>query len=90
MAGSVPRADWVPVEPLQCRRGSLPQVQQIAPPRSECLPESRKDALMPFLSDGVNLVVNYAVLIGLVLASIWVWAIVIDKFILFGRDERVR
>jgi biopolymer transport protein TolQ len=52
------------------------------------LPESRKDALMPFLSDGVNLVVNYAVLIGLVLASVWVWAIVIDKFILFTRTRK--
>jgi biopolymer transport protein TolQ len=52
------------------------------------LPESRKDALMPFLSDGVNLVVNYAVLIGLVLASVWVWAIVIDKFVLFSRTRK--
>ena len=43
---------------------------------------------MPFLSDGVNLVVNYAVLIGLVLASVWVWAIVIDKFILFTRTRK--
>jgi biopolymer transport protein TolQ len=68
--------------------GALLQVQQIAPPRSECLPESRKDALMPFLSDGVNLVVNYAVLIGLVLASVWVWAIVIDKFVLFSRTRK--
>jgi biopolymer transport protein TolQ len=52
------------------------------------LPESRKDALMPFLSDGVNLVVNYAVLVGLVLASVWVWAIVIDKFVLFTRTRK--
>jgi biopolymer transport protein TolQ len=52
------------------------------------LPESRKDALMPFMSDGVNLVINYAVLIGLVLASVWVWAIVIDKFVLFSRTRK--
>jgi biopolymer transport protein TolQ len=43
---------------------------------------------MPFMSEGVNLLVNYAVLIGLVLASIWVWAIVIDKFILFSRTRK--
>jgi biopolymer transport protein TolQ len=52
------------------------------------LPESRKDALMPILSDGVNLVINYAVLIGLVLASVWVWAIVVDKFVLFSRTRK--
>ncbi len=32
--------------------------------------------------------VNYAVMIGLLLASIWVWAIVIDKLILFNRTRR--
>jgi biopolymer transport protein TolQ len=31
--------------------------------------------------------VNYAVMIGLLLASIWVWAIVIDKLILFKRTR---
>jgi biopolymer transport protein TolQ len=33
-------------------------------------------------------IVNYGVMIGLLLASIWVWAIVIDKFILFGRTRK--
>ncbi len=33
-------------------------------------------------------VVSYSVLIGLLLASIWVWAIVIDKLILFRRTSR--
>jgi biopolymer transport protein TolQ len=32
--------------------------------------------------------VNYTVLIGLLLASIWVWAIVIDKLILFKRTRK--
>jgi biopolymer transport protein TolQ len=32
--------------------------------------------------------VNYAVMIGLLLASIWVWAIVIDKLILFKRTRK--
>jgi biopolymer transport protein TolQ len=32
--------------------------------------------------------VNYAVMIGLLLASIWVWAIVIDKLILFNRTRK--
>jgi biopolymer transport protein TolQ len=32
-------------------------------------------------------IVTYSVLIGLLLASVWVWAIVIDKFILFGRTR---
>jgi len=32
--------------------------------------------------------VNYAVLIGLLLASVWVWAIVIDKLILFKRTRK--
>jgi len=32
--------------------------------------------------------VNYSVLIGLLLASIWVWAIVIDKLILFKRTRK--
>jgi biopolymer transport protein TolQ len=31
--------------------------------------------------------VNYTVLIGLLLASVWVWAIVIDKLILFKRTR---
>ena len=33
-------------------------------------------------------VVNYAVLIGLLLASVWVWAIAIDKLFLFSRTRR--
>jgi len=33
-------------------------------------------------------IVNYSVLIGLLLASIWVWAIVIDKLILFSRTRK--
>jgi biopolymer transport protein TolQ len=33
-------------------------------------------------------IVNYTVLIGLLLASVWVWAIVIDKFILFARTRK--
>jgi biopolymer transport protein TolQ len=32
--------------------------------------------------------VNYAVMIGLLLASIWVWAIVIDKLVLFNRTRK--
>jgi biopolymer transport protein TolQ len=53
------------------------------------LPESRKDALMEFLlSERVAFVISYAVLIGLVLASVWVWAIVIDKFVLFNRTRK--
>jgi biopolymer transport protein TolQ len=32
--------------------------------------------------------VNYTVLIGLLLASIWVWAIVVDKLILFKRTRK--
>jgi biopolymer transport protein TolQ len=33
-------------------------------------------------------IVNYSVMIGLLLASIWVWAIVIDKLILFNRTRK--
>jgi biopolymer transport protein TolQ len=33
-------------------------------------------------------VVNYLVLIGLLLASVWVWAIAIDKLFLFSRTRR--
>jgi biopolymer transport protein TolQ len=33
-------------------------------------------------------VVNYAVLLGLLLASVWVWAIAIDKLFLFSRTRR--
>jgi biopolymer transport protein TolQ len=33
-------------------------------------------------------VVNYGVLIGLLVASIWVWAIAIDKLFLFSRTKR--
>ena len=33
-------------------------------------------------------IVTYAVLIGLLLASIWVWAIVIDKLVLFSRTRK--
>ncbi len=32
--------------------------------------------------------VSYAVLVGLLLASVWVWAIVIDKLMLFRRTRR--
>jgi len=43
---------------------------------------------MPVLPEWVNLIINYAVLIGLVLASVWVWAIVIDKFVLYSRTRK--
>ena len=33
-------------------------------------------------------IVNYSVLIGLLLASVWVWAIVIDKLVLFRRTRK--
>ena len=33
-------------------------------------------------------VVNYGVMLGLLVASIWVWAIVIDKFVLFSRTRK--
>jgi biopolymer transport protein TolQ len=33
-------------------------------------------------------IVNYGVLIGLLAASVWVWAIVIDKLILFSRTRK--
>ena len=33
-------------------------------------------------------IVNYSVMAGLVLASIWVWAIVIDKLVLFSRTRK--
>ena len=33
-------------------------------------------------------IVNYGVLIGLMLASVWVWAIAIDKLFLFSRTRR--
>jgi biopolymer transport protein TolQ len=33
-------------------------------------------------------VVNYGVMLGLLVASIWVWAIVIDKFLLFSRTRK--
>jgi biopolymer transport protein TolQ len=33
-------------------------------------------------------IVNYSVMIGLLLASIWVWAIVVDKLILFSRTRK--
>jgi biopolymer transport protein TolQ len=35
-----------------------------------------------------HFVVNYSVVIGLLLSSIWVWAIVIDKLILFSRTRK--
>jgi biopolymer transport protein TolQ len=53
--------------------------------------ESRKDAPMdPIFGLFVQLhwIVNYSVMIGLLLASIWVWAIVIDKLILFSRTRK--
>ena len=40
------------------------------------------------LSDRVADVISYAVLIGLVLASVWIWAIVIDKFVLYSRTRK--
>jgi biopolymer transport protein TolQ len=44
---------------------------------------------MEFLqSEKVATVISYAVLIGLVLASVWIWAIVIDKFVLFSRTRK--
>jgi biopolymer transport protein TolQ len=33
-------------------------------------------------------IVNYGVMIGLLAASVWVWAIVVDKLILFNRTRR--
>jgi biopolymer transport protein TolQ len=33
-------------------------------------------------------IVNYGVMLGLLVASIWVWAIVIDKFMLFSRTRK--
>jgi biopolymer transport protein TolQ len=36
----------------------------------------------------LHFVVNYSVVIGLLLSSIWVWAIVIDKLILFTRTRK--
>ena len=39
-------------------------------------------------SEEVATVISYAVLIGLVLASVWIWAIVIDKFVLFSRTRK--
>jgi biopolymer transport protein TolQ len=36
----------------------------------------------------LHYVVNYSVVIGLLVASIWVWAIVIDKLILFNRNRK--
>jgi len=33
-------------------------------------------------------IVNYGVMIGLLVASIWVWAIVIDKYVLFSRTRK--
>ena len=33
-------------------------------------------------------IVNYGVMLGLLAASIWVWAIVIDKFVLFSRTRK--
>jgi biopolymer transport protein TolQ len=33
-------------------------------------------------------VVNYGVMLGLLAASVWVWAIVIDKFMLFSRTRK--
>jgi biopolymer transport protein TolQ len=36
----------------------------------------------------LHFVVNYSVVIGLLLSSIWVWAIVIDKLILFSRTRK--
>ena len=40
------------------------------------------------LSERVADVISYAVLIGLLLASVWIWAIVIDKFVLFSRTRK--
>jgi biopolymer transport protein TolQ len=33
-------------------------------------------------------IVNYGVMLGLLAASVWVWAIVIDKFMLFSRTRK--
>jgi biopolymer transport protein TolQ len=33
-------------------------------------------------------IVNYGVMLGLLAASVWVWAIVIDKFVLFSRTRK--
>ena len=40
------------------------------------------------LSEGVAVAISYVVLIGLVLASVWIWAIVVDKFVLFSRTRK--
>src|SRR5262245_5842880 len=91
MGGSVPRT-------LGCRRnlggrqgGPPAGLSRSRRTRSESLPESRKDAPMNGLFGLVtrlDWVVNYGVMLGLLVASVWVWAIVIDKFMLFSRTRK--
>jgi biopolymer transport protein TolQ len=60
-------------------------------PGPNALRDSRKDALMdPIFGLLIPLhgLIAYSVLIGLFAASIWVWAIVIDKLFLFRRTRR--
>ena len=71
--------------------GGLLQVQQLRRPGPDASAESRKDVPMDpvfnvFLQ--FHWIVTYSVLIGLLLASVWVWAIVIDKLILFRRTRK--
>jgi biopolymer transport protein TolQ len=40
------------------------------------------------LVNRLDWIVNYGVMLGLLVASVWVWAIVIDKFMLFSRTRR--
>jgi biopolymer transport protein TolQ len=40
------------------------------------------------LVNRLDWIVNYGVMLGLLVASVWVWAIVIDKFMLFSRTRK--
>src|SRR5262249_34879797 len=88
--GRLGSAQWV-AGPSRCPPGGPSRrSKQVAPPRSESLPESRKDAPMEGLFGLVtrlDWIVNYGVMLGLLVASVWVWAIVIDKFLLVNRTR---
>src|SRR5690348_13556112 len=81
---------WVPAEPLRCR-GPFSRFSTSRRLGPNACRSPRKDAPMdPIFGLFVQLhwIVNYGVMIGLLVASIWVWAIVIDKFMLFGRTRK--
>src|SRR5262249_15098840 len=85
------RTNWLPAGPVWVPPGGLLQVPQLPPPPAECVAARRKDAAIdPVFGLVVRLhwIVNYGVMIGLLVASIWVWAIVIDKFVLFSRTRK--